>query len=88
MHLNKRDFGFNLFNQKEDDCPFRHEPLAIGNPVCDQWLAGGCQRNPCHLRHSKIEVINSLELKSATCSLMEKIEMKIVTAHRLSVRFL
>ncbi|XP_028407919.1 E3 ubiquitin-protein ligase RBBP6-like [Dendronephthya gigantea] len=52
-------FFYNSTCAKGDDCPFRHEPLAMGKSVCESWSAGSCNRNPCRFRHSNVEVVKS-----------------------------
>lgn len=48
-------FFYNSNCTKGDDCPYRHEPLATGKPVCDLWKSGSCKRNPCRFRHVNVE---------------------------------
>jgi hypothetical protein len=55
-HLVSTCFDIFFFHQKGDDCPYRHEPLATGKPVCDLWKSGSCKRNPCRFRHVNVEV--------------------------------
>ncbi|XP_074638696.1 uncharacterized protein LOC141897139 isoform X1 [Acropora palmata] len=40
---------------KGDDCPYRHQPAALGNEItCELWEKGICSRKVCKFRHSVI----------------------------------
>ncbi|XP_048585539.1 muscle M-line assembly protein unc-89 isoform X2 [Nematostella vectensis] len=58
MTTNRDDCYFFYYSQcpKGDDCPFRHEPAAVGCEItCKLWEQGKCFKKGCNFRHMVIE---------------------------------
>ena len=52
-----------LFSSQGDDCPYRHQPAALGNEItCELWEKGICSRKVCKFRHSVIMVCSVILL--------------------------